>query len=204
MTTRVIQRTPDLAIKIKLQPVAEAPTQCAPAQVLDDTGAVLAEMGCGETYTCPGGGGGGGCPCEASLVWMRALPYRHDGNDYIYMEYQTATGGVIHWRDDAPVTGAIYTGELYGDWPAYELWAGVIGAHPAADIVWDYAWDGEDGAAYAYAHADVIDPNTWQTTGVSSPTAQVAHGWQSGTLTITATVDGVALPAISLVVAVGR
>lgn len=198
MTTRVIQRTPDLAIKIKLQPVAEAPTPCAPAQVLDDTGAVLAELGCGETYTCTGGGGG--CPCEPALVWMRALPYRSPQGVPQYLDYLQG-GQAIDWRDDAPVTGVIMTGDMSDDWYAYELWAGVIGAHPAADIVWDYAWDGAEESVYVWPHAYVGHLGSWDPMGTCSPTAQVYHVYQSGTLTITASVDGVVLDALVLQVA---
>lgn len=224
MTTRVIQRTPDLGIKIKLQRQPESAPPCAPArvldsegtelanlgcgeeytvppctpaQVLDATGTVLAELGCGETYTCPGGGGAGGCPCEASLVWMRALPFQARNGELAYLEYMQG-GQAIDWRNDAPVTGALTNGALFGDWSTYELWVGVIGANPAADIVWEYTWDGEEYAAYVWAHADVLSPNGGQSTGVSGPTAQVVHGYQPGTLTVTASVDGVELAALVL------
>lgn len=70
-----MQRTPNLGLTIKLQPLtpepepAAPPPPCPPARVLDPAGEVVAELGCGEEYQygcpeCPPGG------CDVSgVVW---------------------------------------------------------------------------------------------------------------------------------------
>ena len=67
---RVVQRTPDLGLTIKLQPLAAPPAPCPPARVLDPAGDVVAELGCGEEYQyeCPPGGECGGCDVSG-VVW---------------------------------------------------------------------------------------------------------------------------------------
>lgn len=206
MTTRVIQRTPDLALKIRLPPAAQTPAACAPAIVLDSEGAELARLGCGETYTVEASSGAGGCPCTPSLIWMRPVPWDSDGNpdpDVTYIQYRRPGGGaLIDWQADAPVTGGIEwnantdpAASEYG----YELWVAVVGAHAAATILWSYDWSGGGYYGDLRPHNEIYDPVTWETIS-QAPTATAVHSSFEGVLTITATVDGVPLAPLTLTV----
>ena len=86
MTPKVVQGAPDVGIKIKMRKLAPepaAPAPCPPARVLDPTGEVVAELGCGEEYQyeCPPGGGV--CAID-EVMWVTSpftdgLTVDHDG-----------------------------------------------------------------------------------------------------------------------------
>lgn len=145
-----------------------------PAVVFDNEEAV--ELSPGESYTCQGGGGVAGE--ITGLFW-----YDHDTGDFsteldhIFRELGFLTGPY----DQPPVGGAVT-----GDWLAFAQLQGVI----AGDVEWTVDFTDAGAGAYTDPIFVAIGPTLIVYAAVQDGTFYT-EAYNAGTVTATATVDGV-------------
>ena len=141
----VVQRTPNLGLGIRLTPLAPepepaAPAPCPPARVLDPTGAVVAELGCGEEYqyecpVCPPGGGG----CDVSgVVWAgRYWIHNFDWGPDLHapvafpdfsLPSEQWTAQLLEFGVPGPLT------------PSGEVFYGVPEGADVSGVTWEWSW----------------------------------------------------------------
>ena len=146
---KVVQRTPDLGLTIKLQPLAPEPepaappAPCPPARVLDPAGEVVAELGCGEEYQyeCPPGGECGGCDVSG-VLWA---------GRYALYQYESGGEEYVSWDEVSPPFAAAqyYPGDarhIRGELPApypptSSVFFGVPEGPDISGVRWVWAWD---------------------------------------------------------------